>query len=95
MKKYAIAMNKDDKEMAENCVTALQCYGAERIDRVPDQAEGKYTVVEGKPYAERTDEEKARIDQAMAKALPGLNKTEEKGKDNTKAPMVAKQNTYE
>ena len=95
MKKYAIAMHKNDKETAENCATALQRYGAERIDRIPDQAEGKYKVVEGKPYAERTDEEKARIDQAMAKALPSLNKTEEKGKDNTKAPMPQKQNAYE
>lgn len=86
MKKYAIAMQKGNDEMAENCVTALQRYGAESIERVPDHPQGKYTVIAGKPYAERTDEEKARIDEAMSKALPRLNKN-----DITAAQVMATQ----
>jgi len=98
MKKYAIAMKKGDNETAETCVTALQRYGAEKIERVPNEPQGKYKVVEGKPYAERTDEEKARIDEAMSKALPGLKKeekTEEQAKTNVAVLAAQKQKTME
>ncbi|MDO4184449.1 MAG: hypothetical protein Q4D11_04345 [Rhodospirillales bacterium] len=98
MKKYAIAMEKGDNETAETCVTALQRYGAEKIERVPNEPQGKYKVVEGKPYAERTDEEKARIDEAMSKALPGLKKeekTEEQVKTNAAVLAAQKQKTME
>lgn len=98
MKKYAIAMEKGDNETAETCVTALQRYGAEKIERVPNEPQGKYKVVEGKPYAERTDEEKARIDEAMSKALPGLKKeekTKEQVKTNAAVLAAQKQKTME
>lgn len=68
LKKYARAEFKKDREMMDICATALQRYGLDSISREP-QENGAY-VVKGKPYAERTDEEKAKIDEATKKALP-------------------------
>ena len=68
MMKYANSMNKGDKEQAETCVTALQRYGLDNISRGSE--EGSKDVITGKPYSERTDEEKAKIDEATKKVLP-------------------------
>ena len=97
MKKYAIAMHKGDNEMAETCVTALQYYGAEKIERVPNEPKGKYKVVEGKPYAERTEKEQADIKKALREALPALKKekTEEQAKNNAAVLAAQKQKTNE
>lgn len=67
MMKYVNAMNKGDKEQAETCVTALQKYGLDNISR---EAEGGKDVITGKPYAERSEEEKSKIDEANKKVLP-------------------------
>ena len=98
MKKYAVAMHKGDNETAETCVTALQYYGAEKIERVPDQPEGKYTVKQGIPYAERTEKEQADIKKALREALPALKKeekTEEQAKNNAAVLAAQKQKTNE
>ncbi len=68
MMKYVQAMGKGDKEQAEQCVTALQRYGADTIVRNPEP-DGK-DVITTKPYGERSDEEKAKIDAATEKLLP-------------------------
>lgn len=67
MMKYVNSMNKGDKEQAETCVTALQKYGLDNINR--ETEDGK-DVITGKPYAERNDEEKAKIEEATKKVLP-------------------------
>lgn len=98
MKKYAVAMNKGDDKTAEICMTALQYYGAEKIERVPDQPEGKYTVKQGIPYAERTEKEQADIKKALREALPALKKeekTEEQAKNNAAVLAAQKQKTNE
>ncbi len=68
MMKYAQAMGKGDKEQANLCVTALQRYGADTIVRNPEP-DGKDKITT-KPYSERSDEEKAKIDAATEKLLP-------------------------
>ena len=52
----------------ETYETALKFYGLDSIRREPEE-EGSY-VVKGKPYGERTEEEKANINAAMEKAFP-------------------------
>ncbi len=70
MKKYAIAVKEGNQETADTCALALQRYGVENIVRNPNEENGKYTVEAGKPYSERTDEEKAKINEALDKSLP-------------------------
>ena len=69
MKSYAIAVKEGNKEVADNCALALQRYGVDGIARNPNEENGKYTVT-AKPYSERTDEEKVKINEALDKALP-------------------------
>ena len=69
MKSYAIAVKEGNKEVADNCALALQRYGVDGIARNPNEENGKYTVT-AKPYSERTDEEKAKINEALDKTLP-------------------------
>lgn len=68
LKKYARAEATRDTEGMETYETALKFYGLDSIRREPEE-EGSY-VVKGKPYGERTEEEKANINAAMEKAFP-------------------------
>ncbi len=68
LKKYVRAEHQKDSEMMEVCATALQRYGIDSIARQPEE-NGSF-VVKGKPYAERSDEEKAKINEATEKAFP-------------------------
>lgn len=68
LKKYARAEATRDTEGMETYETALKYYGLDSIRREPEK-EGSY-VVKGKPYGERTEEEKANINAAMEKAFP-------------------------
>ena len=69
--KYVQAMSKGDKEQADLCVTAMQRYGIDTVSRQSKTKDnnGRDTVT-AKPYAERTDEEKAKINEAAEKMLP-------------------------
>ena len=69
MKKYVLAQRQGNQEMADTCALALQRYGVDKIERVPNSDEGIVKVT-GKPYSERTDEEKGKINEALDKALP-------------------------
>ncbi len=68
MMKYAQAMASGQKEQAELCVTALQRYGVDTITRDPNP--GGKDKITSKPYSERTDEEKAKINEATERMLP-------------------------
>lgn len=68
LKKYTRAEHKKDTEMMAVYETALQRYGIDSIAREPEE-NGSF-VVKGKPYSERTDEEKAKINEATEKAFP-------------------------
>lgn len=72
LKKYARAEHKKDTEMMAVYETALQRYGIDSIAREPEE-NGSF-VVKGKPYAERSDEEKAKINEATEKAFPVLTR---------------------
>ena len=69
MQKYVLAQRQGNQEMADTCALALQRYGVDKIERVPNSDEGIVKVT-GKPYSERTDEEKGKINEALDKALP-------------------------
>lgn len=68
LKKYTRAEATRDVEGMKTYETALKFYGLDSISREPED-EGSY-VVKGKPYGERTEEEKANINAAMEKAFP-------------------------
>ena len=69
MQKYVLAQRQGNQEMADTCALALQRYGVDKIERVPNSEEGMLKV-SAKPYSERTDEEKAKINEALDKSLP-------------------------
>ncbi len=68
MMKYVQATEKGETDKADLCATALQKYDVDTITRTPPDG-GKNNITT-KPYAERSDEEKAKIQEATEKVLP-------------------------
>lgn len=86
LKKYAYAEAHKDAEGMETCETALKRYGLDSIRR---NEKGNYEVA-GKPYAERTDAEKEKINEALNKALPAKEQGAENTSQQELSPAVQK-----
>ncbi len=86
LKKYILAENKNDTKTMETCETALQYYGLDSISQEP-KGSGRYVVKE-KPFANRNNEEKAKINQTMEQAF-----LKQKSKGH-KAPVQAVNMTH-
>lgn len=86
--KYVEAEYDGDADKQTLYATALQRFGIDSIKREP--ANNGSFVVTGKPYAERTDEEKAKINEAFEKAMPQKEQSAEKGsQEQTLDPALA------